>query len=89
MINKSKITLVAVLIAAFATPALALDDEWTVDSGRYVNGQVPSYTQSAPLYLTTRAPRVIEHRNAAGFSQFDTFGSAPSGRDAMVQSLGN
>jgi hypothetical protein len=89
MTYKSKITLVAVLFAAFATPALALDDEWTVDSGRYVNGQVPSYTQSAPLYLTTRAPRVIERRNAAGFSHFDTFINAPSGRDAMVQSLGN
>jgi hypothetical protein len=89
MTNKSKITLVAVLFAVFATPALALDYEWTVDSGRYVNGQVPSYAQSAPLYLTTRAPRVIERRNAAGFTQFGTFTGAPSGRDAMVQSLGN
>jgi hypothetical protein len=89
MTNKSKITLVAVLFAVFATPALALDDEWTVDSGRYVNGQVPSYAQSAPLYLTTRAPRVIERRNAAGISHFGTFSNAPSGRDAMVQSLGN
>ena len=89
MTNKSKITLVAVLIAAFATPAFAIDDEWTVDSGRYVNGQVPSYTQPGPLYLTTRPPRLVEGRNAADFNRFGTFNNAPSGRDAMVQSLGN
>jgi hypothetical protein len=88
MTNMSKITLAALLFAAFATPALALDDEWTVDSGRYVNGQVPSYTQRAP-FRAIRAPRLNEGRNAAGFNHFGTFNNAPSGRDAMVQTLGN
>ena len=57
MTSKTKITLAAALIAAFATPALA-QDEWIVDSGRYVNGQVPSY-------VATQTPRLFEGRNAA------------------------
>ena len=88
MTNKSKITLAAVLFAAFATPALAASDEWIVDSGRYVNGQVPSYTEQAPLQAT-RAPRLLEGRNAAIIGNFGTSGGTSSGRDAMVQSLGN
>jgi hypothetical protein len=41
MTHRSKILIVAVLAAAIATPAAAQSfssDEWTVDSGRYVNG---------------------------------------------------
>jgi hypothetical protein len=84
MINRTKITLAAVLIAAFATPALA-QDRWVIDSGRHVNGQVPSYQ----VPRASRAPRVIEGRNAAAFGSYGANGGAPSGRDAMVQSLGN
>jgi hypothetical protein len=44
MFTNTKIALAAALIAALATPVFALEyGEWTVDSGRYVNGQVPSY----------------------------------------------
>ena len=88
MTNKSKIALAAALFAAFATPALAASDEWIVDSGRYVNGQVPSYTEQAPLHAL-RAPRLLEGRNAAVIGNFGTFNSTSSGRDTMVQSLGN
>jgi hypothetical protein len=63
MTNKTKIAAAAALIVAFATPALA-QDEWLVDSGRYVNGQVPSYTDQRPSFAT-RTPRLIEGRNAA------------------------
>jgi hypothetical protein len=81
-------SMLRVSFAVFATPALALDDEGTVDSGRYVSGQGPSYTVPAPLHAN-RGPRLIEGRNAAVFGHFGTFNNAPSGRDAMVQSLGN
>jgi len=54
MTNRTKMTLAAALFAALATPALAAQDEWTVDSGRYVNGQTPAYTAG-----------LIESRNAA------------------------
>jgi hypothetical protein len=37
---------------------------------------------------TTRVERLIEGRSAADFGNFGTFG-APSGRDALVQTLGN
>jgi hypothetical protein len=61
MTNQIKITLAAAALAALVTPALA-QDEWIVDSGRYVNGQVPSYTQTLHA---ARAPQLIEGRNAA------------------------
>jgi hypothetical protein len=76
MTNKTKITLAAALIAAFATPALA-QDEWIVDSGRYLNGEVPSYnTVKAPAYATG-APRLIEGRNAAVVSNHESTNIAP------------
>ena len=54
MTNRTKIALAAALFGALAAPALAAQDEWTVDSGRYVNGQSPTYTSG-----------LIESRNAA------------------------
>jgi hypothetical protein len=88
MTRNTKVALAAVLIAAFASPALA-HDEWMIDSGRYVNGDAPSYTTRAPLYAAplyaTRAPRLIEGRNAAVID----LGSSRFGRDAMVESPGN
>lgn len=88
MTRNTKVALAAVLVAAFASPAFA-HNEWMVDSGRYVNGDVPSYTTrapylAAPLY-TTRAPRLIEGRNAAIIDR----GSSRFGRDDMVESVGN
>ena len=61
MTNKIKITIAAAALAAFVTPALA-QDEWIVDSGRYVNGQVPAYTQT---FHAARAQQLIEGRNTA------------------------
>jgi hypothetical protein len=81
MTSKTKITLAAALIAAFATPALA-QDEWIVDSGRYVNGQVPAYVATQ-----TQAPRLFEGRNAAVINHQSTF-SAPATPDRATV-LGN
>jgi hypothetical protein len=64
MTSKTKSALVAVLIAAFATPALA---------------------QGAAL--TQR--HVTEGRNAVIVHDYDTFNGTSSGRDSVVQSLGN
>jgi hypothetical protein len=85
MTRNTKVALAAVLIAAFASPAFA-HDEWMTDGGRYVNGEVPSYTSyyAAPLYAA-HAPRLIEGRNAAVIDS----GSSHFGRDALTQSLGN
>jgi hypothetical protein len=84
----TKIALAAAMFAAVATSALAQDDEWTVDSGRYVAGQVPSYGAQAPLHAFSQ-PRLIEGRNAAIVSQFGTNNGTTFGRDAQVQTLGN
>jgi hypothetical protein len=87
MTKNTKIALAAALIAAFATPVLA-QDEWTVDSGRYIDGQVPSYTTQAPIFNAS-APRLIEGRNAAVLGINKTNDVALSGRDSIVQSFGN
>ena len=70
MTRKIKIALTAAIIAAFASPAFA-HDEWFVNSGRYLNGQIVSYDQ-APAYKhvvayagTGRATRIIEGRSSA------------------------
>jgi hypothetical protein len=88
MTRNTKIALAAALIAAFASPAFA-HDEWMTDGGRYVNGDVPSYTTQAPYYAAplyaAHATRLIEGRNAAVIDS----GSSHFGRDALTQSLGN
>jgi hypothetical protein len=77
MTSKTKITLAAALIAAFATPALA-------------QGLVPySNYPTQRLSHQTQAARSIEHRNTAVGGDFRSSIVSPSGRDAMVQSLGN
>jgi hypothetical protein len=64
-------------------------DEWYVDSGRYIGGQVPSYNQrpSQHLYLTVggtrHRDRLIEDRVA-----FVSQGYFISGREQMVMALG-
>jgi hypothetical protein len=73
---KTKIALVAALIAAFATPSFARDGQIN-----YARHQGPHAT----LYMT--AP-VIEGRNSAVTGSFWANGQ-PSGRDALVESLGN
>ena len=76
MTNRTKIMLAAALFAALATPALAAQDEWTVDSGRYVNGQAPSYTTG-----------LVESRNAAVIQNRGSF-TAPIAPDRTTV-LGN
>ena len=61
---------------------------WIYGAPDYVNGQMPSYRAPAPFHAN-RGPGLSEGRNAAAFGRFGTFNDAPSGRDAMVQSLGN
>jgi hypothetical protein len=82
-----------IAILAFVTlasPALAnglphTQDEWFVNSGRYVNGSVPSYETQGSFYMTTNTPRLIERRN----SGYIAHGSSHGGHDAVVQALGN
>jgi hypothetical protein len=92
MLNK----LAVVALITVASPALAqampqTQDDWYVNSGRYINGQVPSYTQapSHNLYLavgeTRRQGRLIEGRYSAAGPQEYFF----SGRDGMVNATGN
>ena len=76
MTKSAKIALAAALFAALATPALAAQDEWIVDSGRYVNGQTPSYTTG-----------LVESRNAAVIQSRGSF-AAPIVPDRTT-ALGN
>ena len=87
--------LAVLAIVAVATPAVAqampqTQDEWFVDSGRYINGQVPSYNQvpSQNLYLAVdgawRQGRLIERRSSGYAPQ----GSFTNGREQMVSATG-
>jgi hypothetical protein len=84
MTINTKIVLAAALVAALASPALA-HDEWIVNSGRYLNGDAPSYDTQRSFYMSTHAPRLIEGRSAA----YGWQGASQSGRHADVQALGN
>jgi len=88
--------LAVLAIMAVATPAVAqampqTQDEWFVNSGRYINGQVPSYNQvpSQNLYLAVdgvrRQGRLIERRSGAYVPQ----GYFTSGREQMVSAAGS
>jgi hypothetical protein len=88
MTRKIKIALTAAIIAAFASPAFA-HDEWFVNSGRYLNGQIVSYDQGpadrhvaayAPAYRhvvayvgTRRAARLIEGRSSANIGLYSGY----------------
>jgi hypothetical protein len=89
-----KLAVLAVIAVATSTAAQAMpqtQDEWFVDSGRYINGQVPSYNHvpSQNLYLTAggawRQGRLIERRSGASVPQ----GYFTSGRDQMVSTPGS
>jgi hypothetical protein len=77
MTSKTKIAVAAALIAAFATPALA---QSLVPYSNYPTQRLSHQTQ---------APRYVERRNTAVSGNFAGSIASPSGRDAMVQSLGN
>jgi hypothetical protein len=97
MLNK----LAVLAFITVATPALAnglpqTQDEWLVDSGRYVNGQVPSYGQLPQqnrilaYHETRRGERLIERRSSAPIGAFDSVpqGYFSTGRDQMVSATG-
>jgi hypothetical protein len=75
---KTNVAVVVTIVAVFVAPTLA---QAKMDNGSYRAAHSTSYV--------TRAQRLIEGRNAAGVADFGTFGGASSGRDAIVQSLGN
>ena len=88
--------LVVLAIMAVAAPAVAqampqTQDEWFVNSGRYISGQVPSYNQvpSQNLYLAVdggwRRGRLVEGRSSAFVPQ----GYFTSGREQMVSATGS
>lgn len=88
-----------IAILAFVTlasPALAnglphTQDEWFVNSGRYLNGQIVSY--SAPsqkqivAYAGPRQARLIERRASATVGVW-SFPQGLSGREQMVSAIG-
>ena len=82
-----------VLSPTLAHAAPQTHDEWYVNSGRYINGQVPSYDQvpSRKVYLATRQTRhkgrMIERRSSA-FVPFIPQGYISTGREQMVMALG-
>ena len=83
MLTNTKIALTAALIAALATPAFAQQyGEWTVDSGRYVNGQVPSYQMHKASNAEGKI--LLEGRNSGVAKDIRRIESAPSGREALV-----
>ena len=82
MRNQFKLLVVATAVLASSSAAFAASPSqdqtrWFVDSGRYVNGQVPTYSDSV------RQPRFIEGRNSA------VIGNTSSDRNTLVESLGN
>jgi hypothetical protein len=91
MSTNTKIALAAALIAALATPAFAQEyGDWTVNSGRYVNGQVPSYQMHKASNAEGKI--LLEGRNsgvAKDIRGVPSFSAEPSGRDALVQTPGN
>jgi hypothetical protein len=78
MTHITKATLAVAFIAALVPPGLA-------QAKTYHDG----YRSAHSMSYQTRTQRLFEGRNAAGFASFGIFNVAPSGRDAMVQSLGN
>jgi len=78
MIRMTKVTLAAAFVAALVSPVLA-------QAKTYRDGYRATHSAS----YQTRAQHLFEGRNAASFGNFGTFNGAPSGRDALVQSLGN
>jgi hypothetical protein len=78
MNHMAKVTLAAAFVAALVSPVLA-------QTKTYRDGYRAAYSASHP----TRAQHLFEGRNAASFGNFGTFNGMPSGRDALVQSLGN
>jgi hypothetical protein len=79
--------------SAFAASVPAQDREaWFTDSGRYIDGQTPPVPYYRGRHVVAQAP-MFEGRNSAvingsSFANDPTF-SQPTGRDAMVQELGN
>ena len=99
-----KIAVVA--LATLGMPAVAnampqTQDEWFVDSGRYLNGQIVSYGQApasynqAPAYKHVvayagkRATRIIEGRSSAyvPVGHYEGLEHSPSSREQMIHAF--
>jgi hypothetical protein len=78
MLNTFRLLVLATTVVASSSAAFAQDQgRWLADSGRYVNGQVPSYSDP------THKPALIEGRNSAAI------GNTSTDRDALVGTVGN
>jgi hypothetical protein len=87
----NKLAVLAFITVASPTLAQAMpqtQDDWYVNSGRYINGQVPSYTQASShdlfLFVREARGRLIERRSSATIPQ----GYFSSGREQMVSATG-
>lgn len=93
MWNKvAALTFMVVAMPALAQAMPQTQDEWLVDSGRYIAGQVPSYDQVASYHQVRYAGRLIEGRNSATVGKrrsADPEGSFSSDREQMVSATGS
>ena len=96
MLNK----LAVIAIVTMAMPALAhampqTQDEWIVDSGHYLNNQVPFYNQDVGSdhvlvdRVGGRPARIIEGRSSATVGTFESLpkGLISTGRDYLVNAF--
>ena len=92
-------TIAILAFATLASPALAgglpqTQDEWFVNSGRYLNGETPYYNQAAPqkrfvAYAgSQRSMRMTEGRARATTGMSWSFPQSSTGRDQMVSATG-
>ena len=82
MLSKFKMFVITAAVVASSSAAFAAtrsqdQTRWFVDSGRYLNGQVPYYGDPAHGQVLT------EGRNSA------MIGDTSTGRDALIGGLGN
>lgn len=92
----NKLALIASIVVAMPALAQAMpqtQDEWYVDGGRYVDGQIPYYNQGQSNHRVVLTTRLIEGRNSATIGTRSEpvapqahFGSS---RDQLVSVPGN
>ena len=92
----NKLTLIASIVVAMPALAQAMpqtQDEWYVDGGRYVDGQVPYYNQEQSNHQVRSTIMSIEGDNSATIGTRSN-AAAPQGdfwssRDQLVSVPGN
>lgn len=93
MFNKfAVIAFFTVAMPALANAAPQTQDEWFVNSGRYINSQVPSYDQTPTVhrvldYAAMRLPTQLIERRSSAIIEWAPRGFSTD-RDSMVSAVG-